>query len=286
MIPGWAEATLDQRSSQRFTEARKIDRLSTATAAFRHPLMRRVTIRSAPRETADILREEILGKDSDGDEWLLGSEDDMIRMLGVSRPTLRQAARMLEQEQLLVVRRGIGGGLFGRRPTAEAVSHTASVFLRSQGATYKDLISTQLILGTECARRAATNPDREAREALVTFYESRLPAKERAKVGTLEFIRATVDFQRRVADLADSPSLRLFVYVLMDLSEGSAPVAREYSDRDRQRQTLNRHEAVAEAIAKGDAKLAAERMRHHLEVILNWVDAPTRNERLSPLRSR
>src|SRR5215475_11381751 len=105
----------------------------------RHGSMRRVTIRSAPRETADILREEILSRASESEEWLLGSEDDMIRTLGVSRPTLRQAARMLEQEELLVVRRGIGGGLFGRRPTAEAVSHIASVYLRAQGAAYDDL---------------------------------------------------------------------------------------------------------------------------------------------------
>jgi DNA-binding FadR family transcriptional regulator len=248
--------------------------------------MRRVTIRSAPRETADILREEILGRESDGEEWLLGSEDEMIRTLGVSRPTLRQAARMLEQEQLLVVRRGIGGGLFGRRPTAEAVSHSASVYLRSTGATYKDLISTQLILGTETARRAAMNPNRKAREALVTFYEGRLPTKERGKSSSVEFIRATVDFQRHVADLAQSPALRVFVYVLMDLSEGSDPIARVYGDAERQRQTLSRHVSVAQAIAKGDADLAAKRMHDHLEIILNWVDAPTRNERLKPLRAR
>lgn len=244
-----------------------------------------MTIRSAPRETADILREEILRSDSEGQEWLLGSEDDLIRVLGVSRPTLRQAARMLEQEQLLVVRRGIGGGLFGRRPTAEAVSHTASVYLRSQGATYKDLISTQLILGTECARLAAGNPDAEARAELVSFYGAELPESDGAQ-GVRDFIRATVEFQRRVADLALSPALRLFVYVLMDLSEGSAPIARVYADDERQRQTLARHQAVAEAIAAGDAKAAAERMRNHMELILNWVDAPTRNERLSPLRTR
>jgi GntR family transcriptional regulator, transcriptional repressor for pyruvate dehydrogenase complex len=248
--------------------------------------MRRVTIRSAPRETADILREEILSKESEGEEWLLGSEDDMIRMLGVSRPTLRQAARMLEQEQLLVVRRGIGGGLFGRRPTAEAVSHTASVFLRSQGATYKDLISTQMILATECARLAAGNPDRAARDALAHFYDNRAPENERPKMSAIDFVRATVDFQRRLADVAGSPALRLFVYVLMDLSEGSAPIARVYSDHERQRLTFTRHQEIADAVARGDAKLAAELMHKHLEIILNWVDASTRSERLSPLRSR
>jgi GntR family transcriptional regulator, transcriptional repressor for pyruvate dehydrogenase complex len=245
--------------------------------------MRRVTIRSAPRETANILREEILSHSNGGDEWLLGSEDDMIRMLGVSRPTLRQAARMLEQEQLLVVRRGIGGGLFGRRPTAEAVSHTASVYLRSQGATYRDLISTQLLLGTECARLAAENPNLEARLALRDFYKERV--RDREHLSAADFVLHTVNFQRRVAELADSPALRLFVDVLMDLSQGSEMIQRIYTDPERQLQTLSRHEGVADAIAAGHSRLAAQRMRKHLEITLNQVDETTRSERLSPLQS-
>jgi GntR family transcriptional regulator, transcriptional repressor for pyruvate dehydrogenase complex len=244
--------------------------------------LRRVTIRSAPRETADILREEILSHSEDGDEWLLGSEDEMIRMLGVSRPTLRQAARMLEQEQLLVVRRGIGGGLFGRRPTAEAVSHTASVYLRSEGATYRDLIGTQLLLGTECARLAAQNPNRDERDALRDYYKERVSDFEH--VSAAEFVRHSVEFQRRVAALASSPALRLFVDVLMDLSQSSAPIQRIYGDRARQMQTFKGHQAVADAIGDGKADLAADRMRRHLEVVLNQVDEATRSERLSPLR--
>lgn len=246
--------------------------------------MRRVTIRSAPKETADILREEILSHNGDQEEWLLGSEDDMIRQLGVSRPTLRQAARMLEQEQLLVVRRGIGGGLFGRRPTAEAVSHTASVFLRSQGATYNELISTQMILGTECARLAAANPDPEQRESLRRLYEERVPAEQRVKLTAYEFVRLSTEFQRRLAELTGSPALRLFVYVLMDLSAGSATIARIYEDPDRRIQTFHRHEQISEAVAKGDGPTAAALMREHLEIILNWVDEHTRSERLMPLR--
>ena len=52
--------------------------------------------RTAVQRTADALREEILQA---GDGARLGSEDDLLTRLSVSRPTLRQTARLLEQEQ-------------------------------------------------------------------------------------------------------------------------------------------------------------------------------------------
>jgi len=64
--------------------------------------MKTVVVRSAPHETATVLREEILAYEGEEEEWLLGSEDEVLGQLGVSRPTLRQASRILEQEQLLL----------------------------------------------------------------------------------------------------------------------------------------------------------------------------------------
>jgi len=49
---------------------------------------------------------------------LIGSEESLIADLGVSRSTLRQAARLLEREGLLRVKRGINGGYYGQ-PTDE-----------------------------------------------------------------------------------------------------------------------------------------------------------------------
>jgi GntR family transcriptional regulator, transcriptional repressor for pyruvate dehydrogenase complex len=98
--------------------------------------VQRVVAISAVSATAEVLRSEILLRD-DGD-WL-GSEDELLGRLGVSRPTLRQAARLLEAEELLVVRRGLNGGLFSRRPTSDAVARMASVYLRSEGTTVVDL---------------------------------------------------------------------------------------------------------------------------------------------------
>src|SRR5690606_4084804 len=86
-------------------------------------------VSSAVRSTAARLRDMALGQDAD---FFLGSEEQLIRLLDVSRPTFRQAARLLEHEQLLTIRRGPGGGFFTRRPSADAVVHLASICLVAQ----------------------------------------------------------------------------------------------------------------------------------------------------------
>ena len=52
--------------------------------------------RSAVERAAQQLRQEIL---ECGEGALLGSEDELIKQLGISRPTLRKTARLLEREQ-------------------------------------------------------------------------------------------------------------------------------------------------------------------------------------------
>ena len=53
-------------------------------------------------------------------EARLPTERELESRYGVSRPTLRQAAALVGQEQLLHVRRGVGGGYFARRPDTRA----------------------------------------------------------------------------------------------------------------------------------------------------------------------
>lgn len=60
--------------------------------------------------TAASALREIIWSAAEGQ--LLGSEEDLTAMLGVSRPTVRQVARLLEREGLLKVRRGVNGGYF------------------------------------------------------------------------------------------------------------------------------------------------------------------------------
>ena len=101
---------------------------------------------STADRVATILRERIL---SMKEEAYVGSEADIASEFGVSLPTLRQAARMLEYEELLTIKPGKGGGYFTRRPTIETAMKSASQFLSSKvlisNATFMDVADPMVI---------------------------------------------------------------------------------------------------------------------------------------------
>lgn len=231
--------------------------------------MRKVVVRSGAAETASVLGDEIMATETDADEWFIGSEDDVMRALGVSRPTLRQAVRILEHQQLITVRRGMGGGLFGRRPNGDAVTHMASLFLRSEGATFGALIETQILLGYASAELAARNPDEQQRTRVATYYADALP--EGPMSGTAsQFREIAGGFQTVLAEVAGNPCLQLFVSVLMDLAR---PVGVQiFDDHTHVEQTVSNHQKVGNAVLRGKAPEAARLMREHLEILLSWTD--------------
>ena len=107
---------------------------------------------STADRVAIILRERILSME---EEVYLGSEADLALEVGVSLPTLRQAARMLEYEELLTIKPGKGGGYFTRRPTIETAMKSASQFLASKvlisNATFMDVADPMVIQALKAA---------------------------------------------------------------------------------------------------------------------------------------
>jgi len=112
------------------------------------------------------IREEALRL---GHDTLLGSEDELVARFGVSRPTFRQAAKLLEQEQLLKIKRGVGGGYFVQRPTGEAVAHVTAVYLHSRSATLQHLILSAAPIYAATAAAAAASSDQAQLQRLREF---------------------------------------------------------------------------------------------------------------------
>lgn len=228
-------------------------------AGFRHL--------SAAQSVACCLREEILARGEDG--WFLGSEDELLVRLHVSRPTLRQAARLLEQEQLLTVKRGLNGGLFARMPSAEGVAHMASVYLRSQHTSPADLVRSMSVVAAESAWLAATNPSPEARASLAEFvddYQSRPWPDPRTW-----FYEVVRQFPRQIATLSGSPTLALFEDVLAELALMPSGLG-VFTEPGRVERIYEYHRCLAAAVRDGDAEGARAIVRQQMEIGLGWLE--------------
>lgn len=105
----------------------------------------KVERRQLVKNTAARLRDLILAREVGAN---LGSLKDVAQMLGVGIVTLQQAARILEHEGLLSVRRGPGGGYYGTRPDEAALERGFAAYLRVHGFSYRE--SQQLLALLDC----------------------------------------------------------------------------------------------------------------------------------------
>jgi GntR family transcriptional repressor for pyruvate dehydrogenase complex len=126
---------------------------------------------SATEVAARTLREEALRRPAG---HFLGSEDDLVQRLGVSRPTFRQAARVLAREQLITIKRGAGGGFFVRHPSMETVFETVHTYLQSRHATELQILEANAPLVRIALQSAARSRTRLGRLRLEKLQRSLL----------------------------------------------------------------------------------------------------------------
>jgi DNA-binding FadR family transcriptional regulator len=102
--------------------------------------------------TAEKLRDLILAAEPDA---LVGSLPELAKLFGVGIATVQQAARVLEHEGLLEVRRGPGGGYFGRRPDVTSIERSLATFLRGRRADDYEALEMMTLLDCELVLAAA-----------------------------------------------------------------------------------------------------------------------------------
>jgi GntR family transcriptional repressor for pyruvate dehydrogenase complex len=91
----------------------------------------------------------------------LPPEMQLIEQFGVSRPTLREAFRILEAEELLSVRRGSRGGAQVMAPDVSVAARNIGLLLQIQGTTIEDVYQARMISEPPCARLLAARRTQE-----------------------------------------------------------------------------------------------------------------------------
>src|SRR5262249_41992893 len=117
--------------------------------------------REKPQQIADELRALIVaGKLSEGDS--LGHEPDLVERFGVSRPSLREALRILEAEGLVTVVRGVRGGAVAHEPDGRMTARTAALLLQARNVPLADVFQARSMIEPIAAKTLASARGRRA----------------------------------------------------------------------------------------------------------------------------
>lgn len=223
--------------------------------------------REKPEIIADELRALIVGGAvTEGES--LGREPDLVERFGVSRPSLREALRILEAEGLITVVRGVLGGVVVRAPDVRTTARSASMLLRARNVTIGDVLDARSVIEPAAARIVAGLPTRRAAAADLQV----LVDQQRTVIDDpLPFGQANAAFHERLVVLAGNQTLALVAEMLDEVVAWAvAEVSRGRTTRDSlavRRRGIRSQERLLELIGVGAGLEAEEHWRSHMAAV-------------------
>lgn len=225
----------------------------------------RVRVPKAGEIVASHLRRQIiLGQLPEGSS--LPPEPALMERFGVSRPTLREAFRVLEAEGLITVRRGSKGGARIELPTGNTASRYAGLILQYRGTTLADVYDARTTIETRTVGMMVAKRDRTTLDRL----DAALAESKDALDETRRFLATDTRFHLLLVELSGNATLRLFCYMLYRIIEPATLAAHvRISDDVERRQSLERrafraHLKLVQLVRAGNAEAAQAFWRRHL----------------------
>lgn len=229
---------------------------------------------------AQIRRMIARGELVDGD-WL-PTEAELIAQFGVSRPTLREAFRLLEGDSLVTIRRGPPGGARVTLPGPDAVAGLFSMILMLSGTTLGDVWDARLTIEPHAVRRLAES----ATEPLLKELDDELERVAAAIEDPREFARASVRFHIKLVELSGNQTLTAVIGMLAEIIEREiakslAAVGPE-SDESRRanRRALRGYQKIVSLIHDGDGAGAEAALIDHMKSARRYVAKTEKQDRV------
>ena len=211
------------------------------------------------RATANAMREMILKAEP---ETRIGSLHELADSLGVGIVTIQQAARILEHEGLLDVRRGPGGGYYGRRPDKASLEPLIEAFIRHHPVGYAEALDIVTLLFCELVAAASDCPDGILTEELEGLLEQLDDYETLQRPGVFEEKLQTLLFR-----MVNRPLFEMLTTVALHLygDESTFPF---YEGEAGLRTWQAGRQRLITAILSHDAELARFEAQRHRKLLL------------------
>jgi GntR family transcriptional regulator, transcriptional repressor for pyruvate dehydrogenase complex len=188
----------------------------------------------------------------------LPSERDLASHLEVSRVTVREALRSLEQSGLIEIRPGITGGAFVVYNLQKPLFDCVYDLFRGGSLTLSHFTEARRTIECFAIRQAVDKVTERSIDRLKQINESMVEGLDRER-----FVAQNMAFHTTIAELSGNPLISLMVQALFDLLKRLRP---DFVQRDKFiKGTFKRHEAIIEALRRKDAALCEELMAADVE---------------------
>jgi len=223
--------------------------------------------REKPQLIADELRRLIIsGELDEGDS--LGHEPELIERFGVSRPSLREALRILEAEGLISVMRGVQGGVVAHRPDHRLTARTAALVLQARNVSLADVFQARTILEPAAVRLVASARTRRASARRLRA----LIAEQEAVIDDPEaFGHANARFHEELVAMAGNETLTIVAEMINEVVARAVTVVSQ-ADADggsaaTRRRGVRSQDRLVSLIEAGDVDAAEDHWRTHMGVV-------------------
>jgi GntR family transcriptional repressor for pyruvate dehydrogenase complex len=226
-------------------------------------------LREKPQKIADELRRLIVsGKLSEGDS--LGHEPDLVERFGVSRPSLREALRILEAEGLISVVRGMLGGVVVHKPDGRMTARMAALVLQARNVSLADVFEARSLIEPTAVRVVASLASR-ARRPAVSALRRLIDEQARVILDPEGFGPANAQFHERLVALAGNQTLTIVAEMLNEIVaravtavSKTGPAPESVATR---RRGIRSQERLVALIEAGEASEAEAHWRTHMAVV-------------------
>ncbi len=204
-------------------------------------------------------------------------ESELIEQFAASRPTIREAHRVLETEQFIVVKRGARNGAVVQKPSAEMLARYAGYVLQVEGATLEEIYQARYALEPYAARLLAEKPNARI-VARLNKEADRLEALL-ADGQTEEFRQSATHFYQLLVENSGNRTLAVLAMMLErifsrhQLRYEKPPLVIDDADwRTRSRNWLKSVRKLLSLIETGSGVAAENHWRATLERVKNtWL---------------
>ncbi len=197
----------------------------------------------------------------------LPPEKELLEIFAVSRSSLREALRALEDMGLIVIKRGPYGGAYVTRIKLRSLSHIVADVVRMADISFDELSKVRAIVEPDIARLAAINRTNEDIKAMDDQNALREKAIESGKIP----IVVTIDFHQIVARAAKNRMFQLLIDSLASVFEEEFRT--KAFSMDDHAAILTFHKLITECIKNRDADRAFRVMREHITDVTNRLRA-------------